>query len=525
MRYIILLFFLSLIATSQAQPTFNKRYQVACNESIWTGIEVTDSCYYVVGIAQDMVHCIPKGIFLKLDTFGNVLSYTMDTTLSQQYKFRRSQLVTDIDGTLLASGEVFDSNGYASILVRYNAQGTVLSTQTYKDQQAPQLYIQTEAMAIAKDSSYLLIGQTNNSYTNSYQILQIERDGTIRWNKTFGYNGNFCLSHSIVPLSDGFVVGYANTDLNQTPINYTVLCQIKKMDYNGSVLWEWQNDSSIQINGANDLIQTKDKGWVVATAIGKEILRTGGTSSVFVHDSYVFKLDSARNWLWGTPLRSHSYTEESKTIRVIELADSSLVTFGMTVDTFIINGTIIGQYDALIAKLSPSGDSLWGRRYHYFEQQWSSHEIFDVEQTPDGGFLACGEAKGTGQGVYKQGWLLKLDEHGCLVPGCHIDSSRIGILPIGAQPQAELKLYPNPATDYLNVLYRNQQIGEKLTFRILDEQGRVLKFYNTSDVSDKTYVFPVWELLSGWYVLEVRQDSLSRGFGGKLIGSEVFIKQ
>ena len=152
------------------------------------------------------------------------------------------------------------------------------------------------------------------------------------------------------------------------------------------------------------------------------------------------------------------------------------------------------------------------------QQAWAEHEIFDVEQTHDDGYLIAGQALITGQGPYQQGWLLKLDEHGCLVPGCHIDSSRIGILPIGAQPQAELKLYPNPATDYLNVLYRNQQIGEKLTFRILDEQGRVLQSHITSDVSNKTYVFPVWELLNGWYVLEVRQD-------GVLVGSEVFIKQ
>ncbi len=51
---------------------------------------------------------------------------------------------------------------------------------------------------------------------------------------------------------------------------------MKKMDYNGNVLWEWQNDSSIQLIGANDLIQTKDKGWVIGTAIGKEFLSDGG---------------------------------------------------------------------------------------------------------------------------------------------------------------------------------------------------------------------------------------------------------
>jgi hypothetical protein len=51
----------------------------------------------------------------------------------------------------------------------------------------------------------------------------------------------------------------------------------------------------------------------------------------------------------------------------------------------------------------------------------------------------------------------------------------------------------------------------------LDVQGRVLQSHTARDISDKTYIFPVWELLGGWYVLEVRQD-------GVLVGSAVFVK-
>ncbi|MFK7797903.1 MAG: T9SS type A sorting domain-containing protein, partial [Aureispira sp.] len=170
------------------------------------------------------------------------------------------------------------------------------------------------------------------------------------------------------------------------------------------------------------------------------------------------------------------------------------------------------------AKLSADGDSLWSHRYYYLQQAWAEHEIFDVEQTHDGGYLIAGQALFSGQGPYQQGWLLKLDQHGCLVPGCHLPDTTTSILPIHAQPQAQLKLYPNPAVDYLNVWYRNKEVGEQLTFRILDAQGRVLQSHTVRDISDKTYIFPVWELLGGWYVLEVRQD-------GVLVGSEVFVKR
>ncbi|MGH1338839.1 MAG: T9SS type A sorting domain-containing protein [Aureispira sp.] len=518
MRYILLLCLFSIVTKSQAQITFNKRFKVACANTILTSIEATDSCYYVTGVARDTLDCRTSALFLKLDTFGNIQIQKWYTNPNGKMEGWQHCLRTDVDGNLIVGGEFFDTNQISAFIIKYTPSGDTLWLRRYPDPSNPTgFFNRTDELIIAPDSSYILAGQTNVIDTNSFVVMQIERDGSIRWHKNFGYDWNYCIFHSMVPLSDGFVMGYSNTDHNKTPIDYTTLCQIKKMDYSGNVLWEWQNDSSIQIEGANDLIQTKDKGWVIGTVIGKEILSTGGTSSIFSRESYVFKLDSARNWLWGTPLRGYSSTAYSKVMKVIEQSDSSLMTFGITADTFTNNGVLVGEYNALVARLSIDGDSLWSHQYRYMQQAWARHEIFDVEQTHDGGYLIAGQARITGQGVNQQGWLLKLDEHGCLVPGCHIDSSRIGILPISAQQQAELKLYPNPATDYLNVLYRNQQIGEKLTFRILDEQGRVLQSHITSDVSDKTYVFPVWELLSGWYVLEVRQD-------GNIIGSEVFIK-
>jgi hypothetical protein len=504
------------VSKSEAQTTFNKRIQLGCGTTILTGLEVTDSCYYITGIAQDTPTCNLGGLFYKIDTLGNALLHTIHV-VENRLDFWRPCLRTDADGNLVVAGDVFDTTQVSALMIKYNSNGDTIWTRRYRDQLDLQGFLRTDNLVLAPDSSYILVGQTGNGHNNSFQILNIEQDGNIRWNKTIGHGHNYNGDHSLVMLEDGFVIGYFHTNTNQTPINYNVFCNIKKINYNSSLLWEWQNDTSIQLLGANDLIQTKDKGWVIGTAIGKEILRTGGTSSILSRESYVFKLDSARNWLWGTPLRAYSYTGKSKIMKVIEQPDSSLMTFGITIDSFSLNGSTIAQYNCMVAKLSPNGDSLWSHQYYYIQQAWAEHEIFDVEQTHDGGYLIAGQALFTGQGPYQQGWLLKLDQHGCLVPGCHLPDTTNSILPLHAQPQAELKLYPNPAVDYLNVLYRNKQVGEKLTFRILDVQGRVIQSHTTRDISDKTYIFPVWELLGGWYVLEVRQD-------GVLVGSELFVK-
>lgn len=519
MKYILILLLVVAVTESKAQITFNKRIKLGCGTTILTGLEVTDSCYYITGIARDTNNCALGALFYKVDSLGNELNHKIHRA-GDRLGTWTACLRTDVDGKLLVAAEVSDTGQVSAIIIKYTSDGDTLWTRRYRDQANLQGFLRSDDLVIAPDSSYILAGQTSTSYNNSFQILNIERDGRIRWSKTVGHGLNYTGQHSLVTLGDGFIVGYYHSNTNLTPIDYDVFCAIKKYDYNGNLLWKWQNDTSIQLMGANDLIQTKDKGWVIGTAIGKEFLRTGGTSSILARDNYIFKLDSARNWLWGTQLRAYSYSMRAKIMKVIEQPDSSLMTFGITTDTFPLNdtGATIVQWHAMVAKLSSDGDSLWSHQYYYAQQWGAEHEIFDVEQTHDGGYLIAGQALFSGMGPYQQGWLLKLDQHGCLVPGCHVDSSTIGILPISSRPQAELKLYPNPATDYLNVLYRNRQVGNKLTFRILDGQGRVLQTHITSDVSDMTYVFPVWELLSGWYVLEVRQD-------GRLVGSEVFVKE
>ncbi len=502
--------------TLQAQTiTFNKRISTNCGTNVLTGLEVTDSIYYVTGVARDTAYnCSVGALFMRVDSLGNVMDYKIHQDSINRYETWTPCLQTTVDGNLLIGGAIFDTTGdIQALIIKYDTKGNILWKKKHTNLTiGAGSLLRTDDLVIANDSTYITAGQ---SYYG-FQLMNLDEQATIKWSKYISCDTNYCMNHHIVPLADGFVVGYVNSDANKFPIHRTMLCVLTKYDYQGNEQWTWQNDSSTLLIGAEDLIQSKDKGWVIATGIGKEVFNSDGITTRAIYDGYVFKLDSNRNRVWETPLRSHAYTVESRTIRLIELADSSIMTFGMTADTFNVNGATIGQHDALIAKLSPNGDSLWGRRYHYFEQQWSEHEIFDAEQTPDGGFLICGQAIGQGQGASQQGWLLKLDQHGCLVPGCHQPDTTTSLRSLPPQ-QAQLKLYPNPATDYLNVWYNNQRLGAALTFRIIDQQGRVVQQYQTRDVSDKTYIFPVWALLAGWYVLEVRQD-------GALVGSEVFLK-
>lgn len=84
------------------------------------------------------------------------------------------------------------------------------------------------------------------------------------------------------------------------------------------------------------------------------------------------------------------------------------------------------------------------RRYWYFESDGAiSAATYCVRSTSDGGLVMCGMTR---QGVtdplpyLQSNWLLKLDEHGCLEPGCQTLGVQDHVLGLNQY----LRVWPNP---------------------------------------------------------------------------------
>ena len=97
--------------------------------------------------------------------------------------------------------------------------------------------------------------------------------------------------------------------------------------------------------------------------------------------------------------------------------------------------------------------------------------------------------------------MLKVDEYGCLVPDCQniiIDDTSeeesIGF---------ELKMFPNPTKDLLNVFVRIQQGNKKINFPIFDSMGKEQKSF-TSFHQEETLMINVQAFPKGIYFLEGR---------------------
>ncbi|WP_264789602.1 T9SS type A sorting domain-containing protein [Aureispira anguillae] len=512
MRGILIVVLCLLVEVTFCQVvTFNKRMELGCGNTILTGLEVTDSCYYVTGIARDSITCQLGALFTRYDSLGNLLFYTINIGYETWFPYLR----TNLKNELVSAPYFYDSTGMYGGIFYYDSVGTG-AIKPFDHPYTVGTFIRPDDMRITQDSGYLVTNSINDSSgVGDISILKLDKNVEKEWHITRGVLNYVEHTPCVYVDSDNsYIIGYQQDNLSGVNINYTVRSKLEKIDSLGNSVWVYQSPNTQQIHGVNDLIKSKDGGWVIASAWGSERLGATGTWSTPIQEAYVYKLDSSRNFLWGTKFHSDALTTANFQ-KIVALEDSSLVAFGTVVRLYPQPNPIYNIIHGRIVKLSPNGDSIWSREYEYLNAANSAYTIYDAERTPDGGFLICGEANIIGTGVHQQGWLLKLDEEGCLVPGCHLVS---GVLPTQRPAALNLLLYPNPTTDYLNVHYYNPSPQEDLSFRVLDVQGRLLKEYKTYDQSDKTYILSVYDLEAGVYILELRQK-------GALIGSEEFLKR
>jgi hypothetical protein len=517
MRVIFILLILGAFITelSAQTTTFNQRRTFGCAGALFTSIEATDSCYYLAGFVLDSQNCQKSFLFVKMDTLGNVLRSTIIANTIGTYESWVSTLQTTKEGNLVAALYKWDSLVIQAGALELDTLGNLLQSHFYYNPHTVGDFIRPENMKITKDSGYVFLFTVNNPIEGAdLSILKVDKYGNEEWHVIRGVIPYIETGKGLYVEEDGsIVIAYRKDNISGVAKNFTIKSILEKLDSSGNTIWIYESPNTEQLWGANDLIKTKDSGWVVVSGFGREE-PINSISNRAIEEAYIYKLDSARNFLWGKKFYSEASTSASF-VKVLELEDSSLVAFGRVEHLypqpnpthFIIHGRMV--------KLSPQGDSLWSREFEYLTTPDAKHYIYDVERTHDGGFLIAGECTGTGDSIYQQGWLLKLDGEGCLVPGCHLG---LGVLPVGATARVKLSLYPNPTSDYLNIYYQNTSSKRDLTFSVVDVMGRVLDSYTTADISEKTYIFPVHNLEVGVYFLEVRQD-------GELLQTKAFVKE
>lgn len=523
-KSIITSLFLAISLGIMAQNTFSKRYDFGFSSAIINGISLRGDTIFAYGIVGDTLFPYNTGSFFALlDSNGELMELNTTIYPNEDFGLWGNSLVDAGDG-FIATGYAIDSV-YNGLAVKYTSSGATLWEQRYPGFWDDHDFFRFTDVTSSSDKLYIVgVDVRNNDWPyRSLGVLGIlSTDGELLSYSTFGHTPWTNHLECVVKRHDNefLLGGYRNLFYGQSN-DFTTEATIYATDSTGQELWKWYSPLNELYDKVRSIIPTDDGGLIATTAIGEETAVNSSNGIIF-WQCYIFKLNSQLEKEWGTFFRLGSPSSVTRFNKIIPCDDGSgYIAGGIQIVEYIPNGNIneenawdTGGY---LAKISPQGDSIWDRLILHPNLPTFSeyHEIFDIKSTPDGGYLLVGESTASGEGPSQQGWLVKVDQYGCLVPGCHLISNS---QTTSAAVEMKLLLYPNPATQLLNVYIGPTRLSEGSYIRILGMDGKEYH-RRRAKATDATYILDVDRMPAGSYILQL--CSPIKG----ILGSAAFVKQ
>lgn len=164
----------------------------------------------------------------------------------------------------------------------------------------------------------------------------------------------------------------------------------------------------------------------------------------------------------------------------------------------------------VLNKISKDGESNWLRSYSVVNDvndNYQVHSIRDMTYSNDGGYIVFGDvsySQKEGDSIWNHpSWLFKVDQYGCLVPGCQNEDT-LGTGQISED--IDIMIYPNPASDKLFV-YQQNQVNTK--YVISEINGRIVSSWS-GNIPDHTFIVDLINYSTGAYIIS------SETKGGKI---------
>jgi len=395
------------------------------------------------------------------------------TSFAYYTGFSGSLIPTTDKGYALA-GSVSDSatNDDNALLVKFNYNGDTLWTKTYGGADFDILY----GLNQTNDGGYALYGYTRSFGTGGdFYLIKTDSLGSKEWQKTYGGSGKDDPLSGDLTNDGGFIIsGYSNSFGGN---DYYVV----KTDSVGNI--EWQKNYGP--NGgmyACFINHAMDGGYLIYS------LKNNGDG--FNEQGYIAKLNNNGVKIWERTFGGYNldFFESA-----IELQDSSIILVGSSTNDS--TGSLFGW----IMKLTKNGDSLWSHTYNARNDR--PNYFRDIELAPDGGFIICGSGHNNDQDF----WLVKLDNKGCLEPGCDTLYPN-GVMPLFVTEKPAISIYPNPAKGNATIScfipYKTKQTEMTLS----DMFGRTMKHYYLEN-GDNQIIFNTQQLSEGLYFLKMMIDN------------------
>jgi hypothetical protein len=523
---IFLLVLLSVFFSAQAQGQgINNRFHFEYPATVFHSLVATDSASYISGLVADTAYANQSAnIMVKIDEEGDPEWIRLLNSPHQTYETWSGSLI-DLEGDgFIINGYSFDTTTLAGSLFRYDALGNFLWERKIYNSFGTDEFIRTAGLAQLNDDFLVLLRELNPSspLNEDIGLVKVNATGEDIWRRSYQLSDWEEFATSIAVINENtYWVGGGQNNANLTSQNKKYRTIVFKVDTFGNKTFQWTSPENELWDAANAIVPSGDGGGVIASGKGVEIFVNPGLDLVVWTNPTIFKLNSSLQLEWETNFNlSNAPFYFNQLSDIVKVSDGSgYVATGQFAESYTNeDGTLFAaDLHGWVIKVSPEGDSLWTRKLHFLPEIGRfQHYLYDMAETPDGGFILCGQVLDeTLIEHYQQAWLVKVDEHGCLVPGCHTPTSTTS----PPEVQMDLLLYPNPVREELNVFLRDNRNNQRQDrwLRVLNMNGQQLRHYDIGQSLETSFIISVQSLLSGSYVLQY-------GIGNSVVRSEVFVK-
>jgi hypothetical protein len=521
--FLILVLFVTIFGYNQ--EVLNLRYDLDYVINAFENIIVKDSCYYTTSFSTNLGSSYKKDATLTCIKFDGSIKTTtsyVNDTLGIQFISTHSDLINTLDNKFAVLAKTTNSSWDTNLMFyKLELNGDTLFTNYINDIILDgNSILNVNTLIQNNDSTYncIIHLSKDSNLLGGIALLKLSKTGELVWHKYFwGLGVNYyriLRANSLLKYDENrLLIGATSIEAQNTAENWKKHTKLIMTDTLGNLLWQrtyWEDTINPQVNG---LTKTIDGGVLYGGLYG----RYSDIHNGIEYKSQITKLDANFDLEWR--IKFNEYGGSNYTFNnILAVNDSQFVAVGnnFTVDTDDIPDNKAGY----LVKFNSQGQILWERKYtkvpHFDgENNWATHILLDVAITPDSGFVMVGESTNfyTDNGVSpgQQGWLVKVDKHGCLVPNCqqydNVDTTTTDTTVV--QPPVvipENVLYPNPANTSLYYYHTQTDTTQQQTAYMYNLQGELVQQFSLMD-SNITYSIDVSNFASGVYIFSIKNKN------------------
>ncbi|MFD1550894.1 hypothetical protein DNU06_05170 [Putridiphycobacter roseus] len=503
-----------------AQP-INERYQLGVQNTIFGSVIVLDSGYIVAGLNGMGTAFGWKGFFTKFDLNGDTLKMNevSSDTMGFDFAFHTDLIRIKTNKFALLATLIMPNRQWGFQVNIIDSSATIELNSNIFNITDNTFYFVNRSVALLEsnlDDSYtgLMSVANESSLTTNILLVNISNTGVLNWFKIIpAPNPNefrLLIPRSIVQKSNGnYIIGGFIFKTSGPPNEERAHIRILEVDTIGNVIHTFTDTTHPMDLGGEGLTLTVDGDLIFGRLRGFWDTQYNGWSS----NAQIVCLDSIYQEKWVIEY-GDSLNIPAEYNEILPIENNEFVAVGT-----IYNLT--GKAGSLM-KFNEEGEVLWNRSYIKIPRLsnpnivYGNHELYDVERTPDSGFVMVGEARNfanPNEPMGQLGWLVKTDKHGCLVPGCEefdnpspIDTSTVEpidtVITPKPTPAPKIIVYPNPVQNELNIYFASESLALNATAALYSSNGQIVNQWPIAN-NFITYILDVSDLASGVYILKI----------------------